>query len=310
MDKPKVLVVMCSFNGEKYIQDQIASILNQLAVDLDIMVFDDQSTDDTIMKVNELCKLHNNITLIINKDQSGSAGKNFCNSIKSLPEEIICRYDYIALSDQDDIWLANKLQFATDKLSQCNASLYASNLTIWNEKTNEKSMLKKDYPQKKYDFLFEGGSAGCTYVMSSNLVLEMSNSFKRMNLTSWKFLSHDWLIYFYCRINKKLVFIDFNSYILYRIHSSNVHGTMNILSVDSFFKRAQLFFSSWYSYQTTNFKENFLDAHQEESNIYNLYNLNWFTRIFVIIKYTLIAFVILWLISLIKGKKERKKTNE
>lgn len=286
MDKPKVLVIMCSFNGAKYIKEQIMSILNQIAVDLDIMVFDDQSTDDTILKVNELCKLHNNITLIVNKDQSGSAGKNFCNSIKILPEEVICRYDYIALSDQDDIWLANKLQFATDKLSQCNASLYASNLTIWNEKTNEKSLLKKDYTQKKYDFLFEGGSAGCTYVFSSKFAVDFRSKLFDIDYQKWDFFSHDWLIYFYARINSYKVVIDNRSEILYRIHETNVHGQLNKNTFLSYLKRFNLIISHWYFIQSSNFSQ-LLYENSEELYIYKMYNKNWFTRLWVIINYNI-----------------------
>jgi rhamnosyltransferase len=280
----KVLVILASYNGQKYILEQLDSILSQVGVDLDIIVFDDQSTDDTVLIVNELCKLHNNISLIINEGQSGSAAKNFCNSIKSLPEEIISKYDYMALSDQDDIWLPNKLQFAIDKLSQSNASLYGSNLTMWDEKSNEKSLLKKDYPQKKYDFLFEGGSAGCTYVFSSKFAVDFRNKLFDINYQKWDFFSHDWLIYFYARINSDKVVIDNRSEILYRIHGQNVHGQLNKSSFNAILKRFQLVNNGWYFKQLEGFSQ-FFENSSEEKKIYSQYKKNWFSRIRLLLKY-------------------------
>ncbi|TBH71736.1 glycosyltransferase [Aquirufa antheringensis] len=283
MANNKVLVLLCSYNGGQFIYDQIKSILLQKKVMIEIYVFDDGSTDNTLDVINGFDD--SRIKLFKNKSNSGSAALNFINAICSIPFEVYNKFDCVALSDQDDIWLDFKIYCAVNKIEESHVDLYCSNLTIWDTNSNTKTLLKKNYKQVKFDYLFEGGSAGCTYVMPSNLVHEMSNYFKKLNFTNWKFISHDWLIYFYCRINKKDVFIDTNSYILYRIHSSNVHGSMNILSINSFFKRAQLFFSGWYAYQSTNFKENFLDPHQDEYEIYYLYNLNWFTRIFVILKY-------------------------
>jgi rhamnosyltransferase len=282
--KPKVLVIMCSFNGEKYIKEQIMSILNQLAVDLDLMVFDDQSTDDTALIVNNLCKLHNNITLIINKDRSGSAAKNFCNSIKSFLEGIISRYDYIALSDQDDIWLPFKLHFACEELRNNKASLYASNLTLWEQKTNKKSLLRKDYPQREFDFLFEGGSAGCTYVFTSEFAIDFRKKLFGINYKNWNFFSHDWLIYFFARINKIRVVIDSRSEILYRIHSENVHGQMNTNSAKAIKKRLDLLISGWYFKQIESFSQ-LINPEAKEFKIYKLFTENWFSRLFLLFRF-------------------------
>ncbi len=284
MVKPKVLVIMCSFNGEKYIKEQIMSILNQLAVDLDLMVFDDQSTDDTALIVNNLCKLHNNITLIINKDRSGSAAKNFCNSIKSFLEGIISRYDYIALSDQDDIWLPFKLHFACEELRNNKASLYASNLTLWEQKTNKKSLLRKDYPQREFDFLFEGGSAGCTYVFTSEFAIDFRKKLFGINYKNWNFFSHDWLIYFFARINKIRVVIDSRSEILYRIHSENVHGQMNTNSAKAIKKRLDLLISGWYFKQIESFSQ-LINPEAKEFKIYKLFTENWFSRLFLLFRF-------------------------
>lgn len=280
----KTLIILASYNGEAYILQQIESILSQEVVDLDIIVFDDHSTDDTVSILNEFCKTHHNITLIVNKEQSGSAAKNFCNSIKQIPEKRISKYDYIALSDQDDIWLPNKLLSAIDKLSKSKASLYASNLTIWDEKTNKKSLLKKDYPQKKFDFLFEGGSAGCTYVFTSNFAVDFRNKLFDIDYENWNYFSHDWLIYFFARVIGAKVMIDNLAAIDYRIHRANVHGQMNTNSFTALKKRFNFVLNGWYIEQIKGFKQ-LLMSDSKEIRIYNLYVSNWFSRLWVLLRY-------------------------
>lgn len=280
----KILVILASYNGEKYILEQLESILSQVAVDLDIMVFDDQSTDDTVTIVKELCKIHNNITLVNNKEQSGSAAKNFCNSIISLPEEIISGYDYIALSDQDDIWLQNKLEKSTITLYEENADLYASNLILWQEDLNKKSIVRKDYKLKEFDYLFEGASAGCTYVFTSSFANHLKIIFSQIDFENWLFFSHDWLIYFIARLDNYKVIIDKNAGIIYRIHSENVHGQLNTNSLNSFVKRLDFILNGWYFKQLEGFTQ-LLNPNSIEYNIYYLYSKNLFTRFWILIKY-------------------------
>jgi rhamnosyltransferase len=284
VNNQKFLVILASYNGEKYLKQQLESILNQDVVDLDIMIFDDQSSDNTVNLVKEFCKNHKNVSLVINSRPSGSAAKNFCNSIKNLSEVIITKYDYVALSDQDDIWLSNKLLFAAEELSSRKASLYASNLILWEEKTNKKTLLKKDYSQKKFDFLFEGGSAGCTYVFTSDFAKHLKNKLFEIDYENWLYFSHDWLIYFIARLDKFKVFIDGKAEIFYRIHADNVHGQLNKNSFSAIFKRFQLVNNGWYYKQLDGFSQ-FFKNYSEENEIYNLYKKSWFSRVSLLLKY-------------------------
>jgi rhamnosyltransferase len=193
-------------------------------------------------------------------------------------------YDYIALADQDDIWLSNKIFEATVHLLKNNASLYCSNLTLWDEDKNVKFLLRKDYPQKQFDFLFEGGSAGCTYVLSTELLIHFKKEISNIELVSWPNLSHDWLIYFFARLNNYKVFIDPISNIIYRIHDNNVHGQLNNNSLTSYIKRIKLIYFGWYFNHINHFIK-LTPIGSEMRNIYNSYTNNWFTRIFVLLKY-------------------------
>ena len=196
------LVILASFNGVKYIEEQISSILSQLDVNITLFVFDDGSYDGTINLLFSKFNLNtNNVKIILNSIPTGSAANNFLQALKTIDDKIIDAHDYIALSDQDDIWLPNKLKEAGKALKKEKSDLYMSNLILWNESSNTISLIKKSFNQKKYDYLFEGGSAGCTYVFTSFFGKELKKSVKKVNYKDWFFFSHDWFVYFFARLN-------------------------------------------------------------------------------------------------------------
>lgn len=266
-----------------YIKDQITSILNQRDVDFELNIYDDNSTDSTI----KICENINDyrITIHHNKKNTGSAAINFLNALCSIDRNHLNTFDYVAFSDQDDIWDENKLKEATLQLEFNNAHLYASNLTLWNMSSNKYSTIHKSYKQTKFDYLFEGASAGCTYVFSLNLANSFIEYVINLDLTKWKNISHDWILYFYARTNNFIVFIDNNSYITYRIHNNNVHGSLNIISFNSILKKINLIRSGWFENHFINFKNHFLNNTQIEHLIYSQYLLNWYSRMHIIIKY-------------------------
>jgi len=275
-------VILASYNGEKFINEQINSILAQKGVDVEIWIFDDLSSDLTcsiIEKITDKRVRHK-----INFKPSGSAALNFLTAIISLDPSVFQNYDFFALSDQDDIWLDNKLIKAIKSIIQSGAGLYASNLTLWNNEDNSKRLLVKCHAQTQYDYLFEGASAGCTYVMTAALVQNLVKDLSTLNLNNWRYISHDWLIYFYARKSKIPVFIDDYSYILYRIHSTNVHGHLNKVSFKSYVKRFSLVLNGWYFKQISEFSK-LLPSDSTEFKIYQMYSANWFFRSWIILKY-------------------------
>lgn len=273
----KILIVLASYNGEKYIYDQIKSILAQLDVRVHLLVFDDKSSDDTVNKINAIKDPR--IEIQENIANSGSAALNFLDALRQIGEIKLGFYDYVCFSDQDDIWLEEKLKVAIDELRKNEASLYASNLIQWNAKSEQRTILKKSHKQKKYDFLFEGGSAGCTYVFTSELARQFVNSIANFNFADWKYLSHDWMLYFYARLNEHKVFIDSKSYILYRIHDSNVHGSISLLD------RLKMFQNGWYKIHSLNFQKFFLKETDEAFEIYKKFNGSWLSKMGVLTKY-------------------------
>jgi rhamnosyltransferase len=279
----KILVILASYNGEKYIKEQVDSILSQVGVDVNVKIFDDVSSDKTL-QVLEVFK--NDIRVEIKKNSigSGSAANNFLNAIQTINEELINEYDLVAFADQDDIWLPEKLKTAGTMLTKQGSSLYCSNLILWDEKSNEKSIINKSFSQKKYDYLFEGGSAGCTYVFTNEFCLGLKKVLVATNYTQWKNFSHDWFVYFYARATGYKVSIDSNAFILYRIHSDNVHGQLNKNSLYAIKERLKLIKQGWYFNQIKGFNK-FTRPGSVENKIYHLYSKNYFSRLYVLLRY-------------------------
>lgn len=98
-----VSIAMATYNGEKYIKEQIDSILNQTIQDFELVICDDCSTDGTIRILQEYAENDKRFHIYQNEENLGFK-KNFEKAIT------LCQGEYIALSDQDDIWMPNHLE--------------------------------------------------------------------------------------------------------------------------------------------------------------------------------------------------------
>lgn len=99
----RVSVVMCTFNGERYLRQQIDTIIRQTLTPFEIIVQDDGSTDATLSILDEYSKEHPEIKIYTNKGRHG-VNSNFFSAMQRATG------DYIAICDQDDIWVDNKLE--------------------------------------------------------------------------------------------------------------------------------------------------------------------------------------------------------
>lgn len=102
---------MTTYNGEKYLQEQIESILNQSIQDFELVICDDCSADTTWDLLVEWQNRDERIHCYRNKENLGFK-KNFEKAIR------LCSGDYIALSDQDDIWTEEHLQVLVENLGK------------------------------------------------------------------------------------------------------------------------------------------------------------------------------------------------
>lgn len=122
---------MATYNGEKYIREQMDSILNQTIQDIELIICDDCSSDSTIDIIKEYSKKDKRIRVYKNEKNLGFI-KNFEKAIS------LCKGEYIALSDQDDIWTPNHLELLQGALK--NKVLACGNADIVDEKGNNLGM--------------------------------------------------------------------------------------------------------------------------------------------------------------------------
>ena len=111
-----ISVAMTTYNGEKYLKEQIDSILSQSEKDIELIICDDCSTDNTNKILSDYTEKDKRVHVYKNELNLGYV-KNFEKAIS------LCSGDYIALSDQDDIWLPEHLSVLLKHLKNTNCSL-------------------------------------------------------------------------------------------------------------------------------------------------------------------------------------------
>ena len=125
-----VSVVICTYNGEKYLKEQLKSIMNQTYKKLEIIINDDCSSDNTLEVVKSLQKEDARIKIYKNKINLGF-NKNFETTLQYTTGELI------ALCDQDDIWMLDKIEQLYNLLIRENASLVYSNSQLVDANGND-----------------------------------------------------------------------------------------------------------------------------------------------------------------------------
>ncbi|AMW84956.1 Alpha-L-Rha alpha-1,3-L-rhamnosyltransferase [Pseudomonas yamanorum] len=233
-------VLLAAYNGTQWLQDQVDSILNQHGVDVTLFVSVDVSSDGTEGWFEELSKQDKRVRLLPYGMKFGGAAKNFFRLIRDVD---FSNFDYISFSDQDDIWIDDKLSTAHEKLSNSEYLAYSCNVTaFWPD--GRQVILDKSQKQREYDFVFEAAGPGCSYVLSVSQALR----FKAFLVENWSVANevslHDWLAYAWYRSNKIAWFIDPSSKILYRQHSNNQVGANK--GIKALVARLALMRSGWY----------------------------------------------------------------
>lgn len=238
--KSKVAVLLSAYNGEKFIVKQLDSILNQTYDNFIIFISVDRSSDKTITLIRSLGS--EKIKILDTKEKIfGSSTQNFFYLIKNVELD---QFDYVSFSDQDDIWKANKLKNAVSYLDR-NSSFngYSSNVISF-DKNNKKKKIIKSQKQTKYDYIFEGGGPGHTYLVRSTVMLNLKKKlFEDKSNFQKIFKHHDWLVYAYTRHFFPKWHISKEFSVLYRQHTLNELGSR--YSIESIIKRVKFVYSGY-----------------------------------------------------------------
>lgn len=219
----KVAVLLSSYNGEKFIEEQILSILQQENVKIKLFIRDDYSKDNTQEILKKISKQYSNIFLMLGDENLGykKGFKYLIDYLYNSDEE----YDYVSFADQDDYWEIDKLDRSIQMIEKNKVICYSSNL-----KVVDKNLKNPDFKYKNNDYipknfkeeLINGYAYGCT------IVLPKKSFFKIANFNGGNTYPFD----FYIPIILGMfgdTFYDKDSRILYRQHSNNVIGANSSL---------------------------------------------------------------------------------
>jgi rhamnosyltransferase len=238
--KPKIAVLLAAYNGHNWIQEQVRTILCQKNVIVKIFISIDLSNDDTYQICSKLEREEKQIVILPYGNIFGGAAKNFYRLIRDVD---LSHFDYVSLADQDDIWDSSKLQYATRIIEQDDLDGYSSDvIAFW--KSKREKLVKKSFPQKKFDYFFEAAGPGCTYVLKKQSI----QKFKNFLIVNWEYISlvelHDWMIYAYFRSQDMKWKISNKPLVSYRQHEHNQFGSNTGLK--SYLIRFNKIKTKWY----------------------------------------------------------------
>ncbi len=204
-----VSVVMCTFNGEKYITEQIESVLGQSYKKLEVIVVDDCSTDRTVEIVKLFAEGDARLSIEINEVNLGYV-KNFEKALR------LANGDFIAPCDQDDWWHPEKIKILLDEIGSndliyCNSQIVDSQLLGL-----EKTMADKYnmYQGKSYKpFLINNCISGHASIITHSLL--------QRSLPFSEDIAHDWWLAIHAGAGNGIAYHP-SSLIKYRFHQDNV----------------------------------------------------------------------------------------
>jgi rhamnosyltransferase len=248
-DPSRVAILLTTYNGAAYIKAQLDSLLAQEGVHLHIYAFDDCSSDTTVEILEDYARAHPGVFSIFrNNPNSGGTGLNVLQNLK----HITGTHDYVALADQDDVWLPAKLRASIQTLTADGSGLYFSNLLAWDGADRILGTVSKTAQFRAFDHLFGGGSAGCTYVMTSDFFALVRNVIAAVDLTQTRRISHDWIIYFLARHNGYRVSASADALIKYRIHLESQYGGMSLGGLGALRRKLRLLNDGFLRQQVVN----------------------------------------------------------
>lgn len=272
--KEQIDVLLATYNGEKYLREQLNSILAQTHKNIKVIISDDGSKDDTLGILREYEQKDDRIKLYVQEKNIGVV-KNIEFLLKKVQSP------YYMLADQDDYWMPEKIEKSLEKLKQEEADLVFGDLEVVDENLNTLYPSFNDYMLltrkiKKYindyrvNYLYNCVT-GCT-VLAKKETIE-----KILPLpTNSKYLIHDHWIGLMVALNGKLTYMP-EKYIKYRQHGDNQvgtekisHGFNKLEQVRELFINVKLGVFGTYVENNDRFPENIQELNKEAYEYYKM----------------------------------------
>jgi len=214
MKVPLISIALCTYNGEQYLREQLDTLVDQTYKNLEIIIVDDCSTDSTMQILEEYAEQYINIKVYQNKKNLGYI-KNFEKALS------LCLGEYIAMSDQDDSWALNKIEYLVGLIKD-NQLIYHDSELI-DENGHNLNCRIFDY------FNFISGSHNRAFLYQNSIsghAMMFSKDLKGFLLNIPSEIIHDqWIAYVASTVGK----ITYSSKCLvkYRQHTSSSTNILN-----------------------------------------------------------------------------------
>lgn len=221
----RIDILLATYNGEKYLKQQLDSIINQTYKNIKIIVSDDASSDSTVQILKEYQQKDNRIELHIQEKNLG-----IVKNIEFLLNKV--ESPYFMLSDQDDVWMQEKIGKSIEYLKKQNADFLFTDLEVVDENLNTMYKSFNDYMlltrkinkylnDKRLNYLYNCVT-GCTILAKKETIQCV------LPLPTYsKYLIHDHWMSLMISLNFKVTYFP-EKYIKYRQHGNNQVGTEKI----------------------------------------------------------------------------------
>jgi len=199
-----ISVCMAVYNGEKYLREQIESILKQLSPEDELVLSDDASTDASIEIIERI--KDSRLILLKNEKRLGPI-YNFERAL------VHCRGDLIFLSDQDDLWLTGKVNACVQKLKEYDLILHDA-FVLRENKRQEKTLFElRNVQRGLFKNWWKNSYTGCCMAFKRT-ILESAMPFPK------KIPMHDQWIGICAEKKYRVLFLN-SCFIEYRVHDNN-----------------------------------------------------------------------------------------
>jgi len=262
----KVAVIMSTYNGEKYLKEQIESIMNQTYKNFDLIIRDDCSSDSTVSIIKQFMEDYKNIKLL-----NGEKNLGFIKSFYTLLQENN-DYDYYSYADQDDYWENTKIEKIVKELDKLDNNLPNMGFCYSDYYDDDLKFLNVGSRNKMNSFrnsLVECISQGMTMIINKkarDIIVEKKSE---------NSLYHDQWTYMICSGLGNVVCVE-EPLVRYRRLSNNVTAEgKGIIAVLKWRIKKLIFGGGFkkFKYQILDFKELFYnDLNQEQKKCLDLFS--------------------------------------
>ncbi len=220
-----VTVLLAAYNGEKYIRDQLESILNQTFDHLSVVISDDLSTDGTPAVIREYEERYpGRVRSLRNSERSGSAQNNFFRLLIAAPDE------YVMLCDQDDVWLPDKVEVTLGEMKRLETEwgMEVPLLVHGDLSVTDKEGLILHKSMAEYQKIAVHDNRFSHYLVENNITgntVMLNRAFFRLLADIPKeCVMHDWWLGLLASCFGRISYID-RPLVLYRQHGDNQVGS-------------------------------------------------------------------------------------